>query len=237
MSVAISEQVWTRYDGGGSKLLCLLALADWSDESGFCYPSVAAVAKKIRLQDRQAKRLLHELIDAGYVRVVGNKFGGAPGSSRKYQLVFQGSTGDTQETPTGVAHDTPNEETGVIQGTDGCHPRHERGVAHDTLTVIDPSRTVNTPSALRFDDFWSAYPRSMRKESKQECLKVWKTKKLHLVADQIIAHVRAKASTDDWRTQAGKFIPAPLVYLRKASWDGAELDSPTDCYDPFEGAT
>ena len=225
MSIAISNKVWELYDGGGSELLCLLALGDWADDNGNCYPSIASIAKKIRVTDRYAKRLIHRLIDAGYVRVIGNQYGGAPGSTRKYRLEFPANTGGLQNTPTGGQQATPNAETGGLQGTEGWPTGAERGGLRATQTVIEPSLTVNTPSALRFDDFWSAYPRCKRKESKQSCLKVWKSKKLDLVADQIIAHVKAKAGTDDWIKQEGQFIPAPLVYLNKGTWDGADLES------------
>jgi hypothetical protein len=149
MSIRVMSMVWESYPGGGSELLALLALADWSDDSGRCYPSMASISKKIRLQQRQAKRIVHQLIEDGFVQVVGNEFGGAPGASRQYRLILSRLTGVAQDTPTGVTEDTPLPETGVMEDIDGCHGRPETGVAQDTLTVIEPSRTVNTREQAR----------------------------------------------------------------------------------------
>lgn len=130
-------KVWDCPDvGGGSELLALLALADWSDDDGRCWPSIAAVAKKVRLKPRQAQRVIHKLIKNGLVIVAGNSNGGAPGTTRQYRINL--------DRLTGVADDT-----GVMGDADGCHGRHETGVVDDTQTVIEPSRHVKniSPSA------------------------------------------------------------------------------------------
>lgn len=80
-------------------------------------------------------------------------------------------------------------------------------------------------SSLRFDDFWSAYPKCKRKGSKQKCIEKWKGQKLDTHADEILSHVRSMATSDDWTKQNGQFIPAPLSYITQARWDGAEPDN------------
>lgn len=122
--------VWERYPGGGSELLALLALADWSDDNGRCYPSIASISRKIRLTPRHAQRIVHQLIEAGFISVVGNEFGGKPGATRQYRINLSSLTGD--------AHDT-----GDAEDVDGCHGRRETGDAHVTQTVIEPPRTVS----------------------------------------------------------------------------------------------
>ena len=57
MSVRVMSLVWDGYPGGGSELLALLALADWSDDDGRCYPSMASIGRKTRLSEKQARRL------------------------------------------------------------------------------------------------------------------------------------------------------------------------------------
>ncbi len=46
MAVRVMSIVWESYPGGGSELLALLALADWSDDEGRCFPAIASIAKK-----------------------------------------------------------------------------------------------------------------------------------------------------------------------------------------------
>lgn len=128
MSIRVLSRVWDHYPGKGSDLLAMLALADWSDDEGRCFPSVAALAGKIRLQERQAQRALSSLIEQGFLSVTGNEKGGAPGMTRRYKLNLERLTGVTQDTPSKV---------------DGCHARRETGVSGDTQTVIEPSIAIS----------------------------------------------------------------------------------------------
>jgi hypothetical protein len=80
--------------GGGSELLALLALADWSDDEGRCWPSMENIARKIRLSEKQARRIVHALIEAGLVEVIGHHQGGrrgmtGDGFSRQYRIAIE----------------------------------------------------------------------------------------------------------------------------------------------------
>lgn len=134
MSVRVMAKVWDGFPRGGTELLALLALADWSDDEGRCYPSIKSIAKKIRLKERQAQRAVNQLINDGFVQILSNKFGGAPGATRNYQIIISSLTG--------VIRDTPITGTGVMQDADGCHITPDTGVIRDTLTTIEPSLTT-----------------------------------------------------------------------------------------------
>lgn len=132
--------VWDRYPGnGGSELLTLLALADWSHDDGRCFPSVASIAKKTRLSRSQAQRVMHDLIDRGFLVVTDNATGGAPGTTRRYRIVLSKLTGRANATPTGRTG-----ATGRTHAQEGSHPCGETGRAHATQTTIEPSLTVNS---------------------------------------------------------------------------------------------
>lgn len=163
MSVKVMARVWEYFPSGGTELLALLALADWSDDEGNCFPSMSSIAKKIRLSESQTRRAVHSLIDSDYLLVLANAMGGAPGSSRKYQVNLGRLTPSMDDTPTpsmdatrrdsvderGTAStgDTPIKmETGVMDARDGCHPCAETGVTHDTLTTIYTPLTTNIVS-------------------------------------------------------------------------------------------
>lgn len=91
MSIRIMTQVWEdRRTASQSELVLLLAMADWADDNGFCWPSVTQLANKARLSDRAVQQILGRLIETQRIRLV--KKGGTNGSKRtanKYQLVFQ----------------------------------------------------------------------------------------------------------------------------------------------------
>lgn len=140
MSIKVSSKVWDKWPTGGSEMLCMLALADWcNDEGGSLYPSMRALSRKMRVSERQAQRVLHKLINDGFISVVGNENGGAPGTTRQYHLNVAridslpnyGETGDTDVTP-----DTG--DTGDTGDADGCHGCRETGDTDVTQTVIDP---------------------------------------------------------------------------------------------------
>src|SRR3569832_799934 len=61
MSVKVQSVVWKHSRCGGSALLLLLALADIADDEGVAYPSVAALARKIRMSERNTHYLIKKL--------------------------------------------------------------------------------------------------------------------------------------------------------------------------------
>lgn len=135
MSVRVMSLVWDGYPGGGSELLALLALADWSDDEGRCYPSMAAIADKTRLSRSQAQRVVHTLIGSGFVSVEGNESGGRPGSTRRYLINLQQIRTERGRThATGSAY-----ATGRTDAAEGSHGCAERGRTHATLTISEPS--------------------------------------------------------------------------------------------------
>ena len=63
----------------------LLALADWAnDRGGSIHPSIYTISERLTCSERTAQRLLKELVEQGWLAVVGNPFGGAPGATRRY---------------------------------------------------------------------------------------------------------------------------------------------------------
>ena len=74
-----------------------------------------------------------------------------------------------------------------------------------------------------FERFWECYPRSPRKGAKSACEKKWNTLHCEASIEQIIKHLTWMKTTDQWLTNFGAFIPAPLVYLNQKRWDGAEI--------------
>jgi Helix-turn-helix domain len=146
MSIAVMTRVWEAYPGnGGSELLSLLALADWSDDEGNCFPAMEKIALKTRLSRSQAQRVVHGLIDSGYLVVTANVNGGKPGASRRYRIVLSKLTGRTDSTPTGSTDATGSANaTGSAYAQEGPHACAETGRTGATLTVSEPSITVRS---------------------------------------------------------------------------------------------
>lgn len=66
----------------------------------------------------------------------------------------------------------------------------------------------------RFDDFWSEYP---KKTGKKDCLKIWKSRKLNLLAEKIILDVKNRQIRDTGWIDG--FIPNPKTYLNGDRWE------------------
>lgn len=72
-----------------------------------------------------------------------------------------------------------------------------------------------------FDEFWAAWPRHSRKTEKDKCLAHWKAEKLADQADVILHSLSLWKASAQWTKDSGQFIPAPLVWLRKKSFEAA----------------
>ncbi len=192
MAVRVLSQVWDGYPGGGSELLALLALADWSDDEGRCWPSIAAIAKKTRLSRSQTQRTVHALIESGYVIVTGNETGGAPGTTRQYRINLKALTSSAHATPTGSTHATGSVgATGSTHTQEGSHPCTETGSTHATQTVSEPSVHVkHIPRAIKTSisaDFQIS-----------ERVKAWAAKKGFYSLEEHLESFKAKCSANGY---------------------------------------
>jgi hypothetical protein len=93
----------------------------------------------------------------------------------------------------------------------------------DAMSEIDLFGEIQKAPVDKFEDFWTAWPKSPRKGAKSSCRKRWDAGLYNGCADQIIKHVEWMKTTDQWRKDSGAYIPAPLVYLNQQRWDGAEI--------------
>lgn len=59
------SRVWDESAHTGTALLMLLAIADHANDDGLCWPSVATLAAKARVQERQAQNLIAQLEASG----------------------------------------------------------------------------------------------------------------------------------------------------------------------------
>jgi DnaD/phage-associated family protein len=90
MSIEVSKFYWDRCAGVKcSERLVILALADYCNESGWCFPSVPELARRCQLSDRGTQKILSRLAAGGHIAVEANqgrhKTRGSP--THKYPLL------------------------------------------------------------------------------------------------------------------------------------------------------
>lgn len=122
MSIKVMTDIWAHADAKGSELLILLALADFADDNGEnIYPSMQTLAKKTRLHETQARRIVKSLVKRDLLEVTeqgGWKHG--RNRSNSYRIKLENLCG-------GILPPPPS------------RPRAHRGRADDT-TVVSPTR-------------------------------------------------------------------------------------------------
>jgi hypothetical protein len=84
MSIRIMSRVWAEAPYAGSRLLVLLALADWANEEGICWPSLLTIANKTRLGSRQVNNILRRLLADQAISI--EKAGGGRGVVNHYRM-------------------------------------------------------------------------------------------------------------------------------------------------------
>lgn len=67
MSIRLMTQVWESAPVEGGPLLVLLALADFADERGMCWPSVKTLARRSRMSRTHVQRILRGLETANLI--------------------------------------------------------------------------------------------------------------------------------------------------------------------------
>lgn len=81
MSVRMMQHVWENGPDDKAELVVLLALADFANDDGECWPAMDTIGQKARMSERNARRVLRKLEADGYVETVegrgrnrGNKY-------------------------------------------------------------------------------------------------------------------------------------------------------------------
>lgn len=89
MSVYATMYVWENSKQKSTSLLALLAIADYADEiTGEAFPGIAALAKKLRMKERNTQTLLRILEDSGELSIaLGKGQHTATGNTNRYTLV------------------------------------------------------------------------------------------------------------------------------------------------------
>lgn len=70
LSIKIIEAVWDVRVGSPTDKLVLLALADYANDRGRCWPSVPALMQRTELSDRAVRTAIKRLSAAGHVEVI-----------------------------------------------------------------------------------------------------------------------------------------------------------------------
>ena len=119
--------VWKGSRHSGSALLMMLAIADFSDDKGFAFPSVATLAEKTRMKPRNANYLLSELQSSGELAI---RLGAGRNGTNLYRIALDRMEG--VQPSAGVHHGAG------VQASAGLH-RSAGGAAPQCAKPLHPS--------------------------------------------------------------------------------------------------
>lgn len=127
MSVKWMSAVWENGPEDKAELIVLLALADFANDAGDCWPSMPTIGRKARMSERNARRVVRKLEEDGYVQTVAG--GGRFGCSQ-YRINPDKLSPGQNVPPGQIEHET----------------RTNRARNPDIAMSAKPSRTIIEPS-------------------------------------------------------------------------------------------
>jgi hypothetical protein len=83
MSIRIMSKVWDSAPYEGGALLVLLALADYANDEGECWPKIETLATKARMSARQAQNIIRQFQSEGVISI---QPGGGRGRASRYTI-------------------------------------------------------------------------------------------------------------------------------------------------------
>ncbi|QIT54104.1 helix-turn-helix domain-containing protein [Aquisalimonas sp. 2447] len=119
------------------------------------------------------------------------------------------------EEGTGRREKPPSPSPSCVEST----AKHEE--AAPATPVRNPTGSLSGSDTQRFERFWSAYP---RKVAKGEARKAWRQiGPDDGLTERICRALAVARESEQWRRDAGRFIPYPATWLRREGWEDQHI--------------
>lgn len=192
-------QVWANSPYRGERLLVHLALADFANDEGVCWPSQRTLAHKARCSENFVRVVLKRMVEDGFIDVEPSING--RGNTNRYRLKPHSANGDLPK-----PH-SPERETPFAEKNDTyLKNRNEPSITDDS-----------------FNRFWSVYPRKVAKASAEKAFRRVMKKADAPNIDDLVGAVEAYAST----ITDIQFCAHPATYLNQRRWEDNLATKPT----------
>jgi hypothetical protein len=192
MSVKWISRVWEESPYEGRRLLLHLALADYANDEGTCFPSQRTLALKARTTEQWVSTSIRQLVKDGFLEVMER--GNGRGNRSTYRLLKgQSQIGENEKGQT-ESLESPN----VEQNHTYLKNRQEPSIKHDS----------------GFDEFWAKYPRKVAKVSARNVFVMMMKKDDRPQLSDLLVAV-------DRYAQLGleiKYVAHPATWLRQQRW-------------------
>lgn len=154
MSVRQINMAWAcEAVSDGPELLVLLALANFANDEGVCWPSMAELGSRARMSERSARRYIRRLEEKGLLECPSTK--GGKGRSNRYRLVLNTRTSVSEFEDDKGGHQRP----GNTPSNPDTHNRPSVSGFAQTQTPVSGFETQRrTPEVTKADTAMSEEP-------------------------------------------------------------------------------
>ena len=178
----------------------LLALAEFSNSGGICFPSQLTLAEKVGVSDRTVRSSLRWLIEHGFIRAKRRE-----GTSTEYIITCME---EEDMTPENISYEVDSNIVDISKN-------------NRTKSITPSSENISDP----FEVFWWTYPRRIGKGATRTAFARAKKKAdvLHILN---AAHQYSAFCVEQGTEK--QFIPHPSTWLNQERWDDdleSEIDS------------
>lgn len=146
------SQVWNMEIDDSTAKLTLMALADFSDDEGYCYPSYEVLAKKISKSKRTAIRAVEKLTELGFLQKEKRELKDGTSSANLYKILSENErvtqthprVTNEKERVTSMTLPSDTDDTPRVTSMTPCS---DKGVTPINITTNRTvSRTIKEPS-------------------------------------------------------------------------------------------
>ena len=146
------SQVWNMEIDDSTAKLTLMALADFSDDEGYCYPSYEVLAKKISKSKRTAIRAVEKLTELGFLQKEKRELNDGTSRTNLYKIVSEKER--VTQTPPMMTNEkeavtsmTSHSDTDDTRAVTNVSLHSDKGVTPINITTNRTvSRTIKEPS-------------------------------------------------------------------------------------------
>ena len=240
------SQVWNMEIEDSTAKLTLMALADFSDDEGYCYPSYEVLAKKISKSKRTAIRAVEKLAELGFLQKEKRELNDGTSRTNLYKIVSENER--VTQTPPMMTNEkeavtsmTPHSDTDDTRVVTNVSLHSDKGVTPINITTNrtvsrttkEPSINPLPPKGVSLPDFidpnlWQeylAYKKERREKLTQKGIEMKFSEWAKWASEGIdVNECLREAMRNEWQ---GVFPPKP-TYKAKAtnSTQGVSDDNP-----------
>lgn len=199
LSVRWITRVWEQSPYQGDKLLLHLALADFANDEGECWPSQRTLASKARCSQRWVRECIAGMVADGILEVRDQTLG--RGGRTLYVLKGE------------LSSSTARRQRGTTEQV-----KRNSGAS---LSISNKNHQEPSQIAAEFEQFWEEYPRRIAKAAARQAWAKLRQRPETPPIEAIITAVRLYAS----QVSDPKYICHPATWLRQERWND-EISEP-----------